>query len=94
MGQITGAFGRVVVDKEASYKTLRDASSRQGWVIPFVSCGLASDQNLIDSNTISSDRNPQAPGLGQVNVSGDLTVELGPLVEHRATTVNDTNHML
>ena len=81
MAQITGSFGRVVIDKEQSYKTPK--ATPAGWVIPFTTCGLASDQNLLESNTITSDRNPQEPGLGQVNVSGDLAVELGGLAHTR-----------
>ena len=83
MPQVTGSFGRLVVDKETSYKTLKDAASRAGWVIPFVTCGLGREQNLLESNTIAATRNPQEPGLGQVNVSGDITVELGPLAHAR-----------
>ena len=83
MPQVTGSFGRLVVDKEASYKTPKDAASRAGWVIPFTNCGIGRDQNLLESNTIAATRNPQEPGLGQVNVSGDITVELGPLAHAR-----------
>jgi len=75
MPQVTGSFGRVVIDTEQTYKT--EKTTKAGWIIPFTTCSLGKDQNLLESNTISASRNPQQPGLGQINVSGDLSVELG-----------------
>jgi len=83
MGQVTGAAGRLVIDKETSYKVQKDASSRAGWIIPFVTNTLSSEQGIIESNTILDTRNPQMPGEGQVNVTGDITVELDPLSHAR-----------
>ena len=78
MAQVTGAFGRVVVDKEVSYGVTKVDNSETpvGWIIPFTTCGVGKDQNLLESNTISSSRDPQEPGLGQINITGDLAVEL------------------
>ena len=82
MAQVIGSQGRVVVDKEATYGQL-NGNTQQGWIIPFTSCSVSKEQNLIESNTIYASRNPREPGLGQINVTGDLAVELNPLSHGR-----------
>ena len=82
MGQVTGSFGRVVVDKEASFGQL-NATTKAGWIIPFATAGVSKEQNLLEDDTITSTRDPQEPGLGQVNVNGDLNIRLNPLSHGR-----------
>lgn len=44
--------------------------------IPFNANTLTAKQSMIDSNTITGRRDPVEPGLGQIDVSGSLTLPL------------------
>ncbi len=76
MAQQSGANAVIIYDTETTYKTT--PSSPDAMVLPFKSESLRLNRNLISSDTIRSNRNPQAPVRGNVDVSGDITFELSP----------------
>lgn len=51
-------------------------ASPQAIRLPFNKNTLTSKQNLIESNTITGRRDPTAPGLGQIDVSGNIEFPL------------------
>ncbi len=75
MSQQQGANTKIIGRSEWEFKTVPTGAS-VALVIPFVSESLRLNRNLISSNTIRSDRNPQQPVRGNVDVAGDVTFEL------------------
>jgi hypothetical protein len=75
MSQQSGANAVLIFDTETTYKTTPTPDAH---VLPFISESLRLNRNLISSKTIRSNRNPQAPGRGNVDVSGDINFELTP----------------
>lgn len=69
-----GTAGRLMIDSESTYKS--DPGSPDGKILPFVRESLVSKKNLIDTATITSNRNKKIPGQGNIDVSGDIEVEL------------------
>lgn len=76
MSQQSGANAVVIFDTETAYKTT--PNSPDAHVLPFLSESLRLNRNLVSSKTIRSNRNPQAPVRGNVDVSGDINFELAP----------------
>jgi hypothetical protein len=76
MGQQSGANAVLIFDTETVYKTIPEAEDAH--VLPFVSESLRLSRNLVKSRTIRSNRNPQAPMRGNMNVAGDVAIELSP----------------
>lgn len=74
MAWAKGTSGRILIDSETTYKS--DPASPDGKILPFVRESLVSKRNLIDSVTITGDRNKKRPGQGNVDVSGDIEIEL------------------
>lgn len=75
MSQQQGSNVKIIGCSEWEFKTVA-AGSGVALTIPFVSESLRLNRNLISSNTIRSDRNPQQPVRGNVDVAGDVTFEL------------------
>ncbi len=69
-----GSKGQLLIDAETTYKS--DPASPDGKIVPFVRESLSSKKNLIESNSITGNRNKKAPGGGNIDVSGDIEVEL------------------
>jgi hypothetical protein len=73
---VLGSAVKVAVYDEVTYKTT--TSVTKGMLAYFTECSLAASQNLVQPNTISADRSRAIPGAGNVDVSGNLNVELAP----------------
>src|SRR3972149_8041650 len=69
-----GANAQVLIDAETTYKS--DPASPNGRVLPIVSSSITPSRNSIESNTITGNRNKKTPGAGNINVAGDINVEL------------------
>jgi hypothetical protein len=76
MTQQSGANAVLIFDTETTYKTT--PASPDAHVLPFVSESLRLARNFTTSKTIRSNRNPQAPARGNMNVAGDIAIELAP----------------
>jgi hypothetical protein len=76
MTQQSGANSILIFDTETVFATLPDPEDAH--VLPFVSESLRLSRNLVSSRTIRSNRNPQAPARGNMNVAGDIAFELSP----------------
>jgi hypothetical protein len=76
MAQQRGANVNLVIDTETAYKTA--PGSPDGVLLPFTSESVRLNRDLVSSETIRSSRQPQAPVRGNVNVSGDINIELAP----------------
>ena len=75
MAQARGSNSKLLVGTEATFKTIANSNPH---VLPFVSESLRLSRNLIDSQTIRTNRNPLNPARGNKDVTGDITVELTP----------------
>jgi hypothetical protein len=75
MAQQSGANARLIFDTETVYKT---TPTPDAMVFPFISESLSLDRAFSQSKTIRSNRNPQKPGRGNMNVAGDIAFELSP----------------
>ena len=76
MGQAKGSKTKIIFGTETTFKTL--PSPITAIVLPFVSESLRQNRNLVESKTIKGTRNPSAPVRGNVDVAGDITMELQP----------------
>lgn len=74
--QQQGVNVRIIFDSETTFKS--DPVVPDALVLPYVSESLRMSRNLITSNTIRSDRNPQKPVRGNEEVAGDISIELAP----------------
>lgn len=72
--QQQGSNTTIICATEATFGTV--STSVDVMVIPFVSESLRESRNLISSKTIRSTRNPAQPSRGNVEVGGDITMEL------------------
>lgn len=75
MSQQRGSASRLIFDTETTYKT---TPTPDAMVLNIVSESLRLSRNLVSSNTIRNDRNPQMPVRGNVDVAGDINLELSP----------------
>ncbi len=73
MGQQKGANVKIQIDTETTFKAT--PGSPDGLYLPFVSESVRSSQNLNDSRTIRSSRNPSMPSAGKIDVAGDVSFE-------------------
>lgn len=76
MSQQSGANSVLIFDTETTFRTTPNSPAAH--LLPFTSESLRLSRNLVSSNTIRSNRNPQAPVRGNVDVSGDINFELSP----------------
>ncbi len=77
MAYATGANTQIVIAKEASYKGDPSGGAVKA-KIPFRSESIRLSRNLMSSQAIFSNRNPLKPVHGNIDVAGDLVVELTP----------------
>jgi hypothetical protein len=74
MSQALGARGLISIEEEVAYK--QDIASPDATKLYFKSESLKSERNLITSETITGSREATKPVRGNINVSGDITMEL------------------
>ena len=72
--QAIGSKGQIVIQEETTFKT--DPVTPDVKKVHFISEGLKSSRNLIDSNTIQGSREASKPTLGNKDVAGDIKLEL------------------
>ena len=85
MPQARGTESTIALFEESTYGS--DPGSPVGQKLHVTGFGLQKTQNRINSDTLSSDRSRAEPFLGNVNVAGDLSMELsaqsiGTLFKH------------
>jgi hypothetical protein len=74
MSQQRGAYTPILIGTETVFGT----AATWGQKLYYKSESLKYDRNLISSETLRGSRQPIRPTRGNVNVAGDVTVELGP----------------
>lgn len=73
--QAKGMKSSTLFGFEDSYGTKQTAAAKV-IKLPFNSNTLSSTQSLITPGTITGTRNPVQPGLGQIDVSGNIVIPL------------------
>ena len=73
---VLGSAVKVALYDEVTYKST--ASVTAGMVAYFTECSVAATENQVQPNTISGDRSRSIPGSGNLDVSGNLNVEMAP----------------
>ena len=73
---VLGSDIRVALYDESTYKSTSGATN--GMIAYYSECSLAASRNNIQPNTISADRSRPRPGAGNLDVSGNLNVEMAP----------------
>lgn len=74
MARAQGARAQMALAFESSYGTAPSAG--EFWQMPFASCNLGSEQNLLASELLGYGRDPTAPIGDAINVDGDITVPI------------------
>lgn len=74
MTQQKGSNAKIIYGTETTFKT----AASDAHVLPFTSESFKMSRNLLDSATIRGSRQPIAPARGNVEITGDVTVELDP----------------
>ncbi|MGE0289687.1 MAG: phage tail tube protein [Bradyrhizobium sp.] len=85
MTQATGSNTAVALFEESAFAT--DPGTPAGTKLYVVSSAIRGAQNLIDSNTLNSNRSRARPGRGNINVSGPINMEvsaenIGTILKH------------
>ena len=92
MAQAQGWKGTLGIQKETTFNT--DPVTPTLTKVYFESAGISASRNLTSSNTISGTRNPTKPELGNIDVTGDISVEaqayIGSLLEGVLGSVTDS----
>lgn len=73
---VLGSAVKIGLYDEVTYKST--TSVTKGMLAYYSECSLAASRNAIQPNTISADRSRAKPGAGNIDVSGNLNVELAP----------------
>ena len=73
---LLGSAIKVALYDEGTYKSAAGVSA--GMLAYFTECSLAASQNAVQANTIGADRSRSKPSQGNLDVSGNLNVELAP----------------
>ena len=73
---VLGSAVKVALYDEVTYKS--KTSVTNGLLAAFTECSVAAQRNNVQPNTISADRSRAMPGAGNVDVSGNLNVEMAP----------------
>ena len=76
MAQAQGSNAKIIIQKETTFKTKPSNPSAE--LVYFKSETLRSSRNLITSETIRGSRDGVKPTLGNVDVAGDIVMELHP----------------
>lgn len=74
--QQQGSNAKLIYQTETTFKTT--PVSKDAVIMTFISESLRQNRNLITSKSIRSDRNPQKPVRGNVEIAGDISFELAP----------------
>lgn len=73
---VLGSAVKVALYDEVTYKSTTSVTN--GMLAYYTECSLAASRNNVQPNTISTDRARAKPGAGNVDVSGNLNVEMAP----------------
>ena len=73
---VLGSAVKVAVYDEVTFKS--KTSVTKGMLAYFTECSVAASRNDVQPNTISADRSRPKAGAGNVDVSGNLNVEMAP----------------
>ncbi len=73
---VLGSAVKVALYDEVTYKSTTSVTN--GMLAYYTECSLAASRNNVQPNTISTDRSRAKPGAGNVDVSGNLNVEMAP----------------
>ena len=73
---VLGSAVKVAVYDEVTYKS--KTSVTKGMLAYYTECSVAASRNDVQPNTISPDRSRPKAGAGNVDVSGNLNVEMAP----------------
>ena len=73
---VLGSAVKVALYDEVTYKSKNSVTN--GLLAYFTECSVAAQQNNVQPNTISADRSRAKPGAGNLDVSGNLNVEMAP----------------
>jgi hypothetical protein len=73
---VLGSAVKVALYDEVTYKST--TSVTKGMLAYYTECSLAASRNNVQPNTISSDRSRPRPGAGNIDLSGNLNVEMAP----------------
>lgn len=76
MTQIKGTDTAIMLAFEAAYNT--QPASPAGFILPFETCGVIASQGKTENNTILNGRTKGKPGLGNLDVAGSISANLGP----------------
>ena len=76
MAAVLGSAVKVALYDEVTYKST--TSVTKGMSAYYTECSLGATRNNVQPNTISTDRSRAKPGAGNVDVSGNLNVEMAP----------------
>ena len=93
MPQARGSQATIALYEESTYAT--NPATPSGQQLYVTQCTLASQQNRIDANTLTSARSRSQPAAGNINASGQLVFELGAesmgtILKHALGTSADT----
>ena len=75
--QARGYRSQAVMDFEQSFGV--DPATKKAVLMPFETNNVAANQNLTEDNTIRGRRDPAKPSRGNVDVSGQVVVPVGPI---------------
>lgn len=73
---VLGSAVKVNLYDEVTYKSTTSVTA--GMLVPYTECAIAAQRNNIQPNTISADRSRAIPGAGNLDITGNLTVEMSP----------------
>jgi hypothetical protein len=73
--QQRGAYVPILIQTEATFKVTPSPASQK---LYYVSEGVKQARNLISSKTMRGTRMPVAPMIGNIDISGDIPIELSP----------------
>jgi hypothetical protein len=73
---VLGSAVNVALYDEVTYKST--TSVTKGMLAYYTECSLGASRNNVQPNTISSDRSRPRPGAGNIDLSGNLNVEMAP----------------
>jgi len=76
MSQAEGGNLQYVIDNELVFK--QTPVVKDGRIFPLVIEGLQLKRELLESQALRAGRNPQQPGTGNFDISGDINVEFNP----------------
>lgn len=73
---VLGSAVKVALYDEVTYKSKTSVTA--GLLAYYTECSVAASRNSVQPNTISADRSRPKAGAGNIDISGNLNVELAP----------------